>query len=308
MARINFNDMKRIIFLLALAIFGIAAQAADKLRVVATLPDLGAIAAEVGGAAITVNTLAQPSEDPHFVDPKPSFAKLLNKADLLIEGGADLEIGWLPPLVQNARNPKILFGQPGRVVASEGIEMKEWQRGPVDRSLGDVHPLGNPHYLMDPLNAPIVARNFAERFGKLQPVNAAMFHENATALEKNVSAHMTDWNRTLGPLKGVKVITYHRTFTYFMDRFGLELFDTIEPKPGIEPSPSHIAGLINRAKTAGVKIVLVEENRPRKTPERIANEIGAQLVVVKHMPESGAAGKYIEWISGLVETVGKAGK
>ena len=300
--------MKRSIFILALTILGIAAQAADKLQVVATLPDLGAIAAEVGGPAISLNTLAQPSEDPHFVDPKPSFAKLLNKADLLIEGGADLELGWLPPLVQNARNPKILPGQPGRISASDGIQMKERPAGPVDRSQGDVHPAGNPHYLMDPLNGPIVAKNLAERFGKVQPASAATFRENAAALERHVSAHMNDWNKTLAPLKGVKVITYHRTFTYFMDRFGLELFDTIEPKPGIEPSATHITGLINRAKAAGVKLVLVEENRPRKTPERVAREIGAQLVLVRHMPDAPMAGKYIEWFDGLVATIGKANK
>ena len=293
--------------ILALALFGISPGAADKLQVVATLPDLGAIAAEVGGAAITLNTLAQPSEDPHFVDPKPSFAKLLNKADLLIEGGADLEVGWLPPLIQGARNPKILPNQPGRFAASEGLEMKERPTGPVDRSQGDVHPAGNPHFLLDPLNASVVARNLAERMGKLQPSSAATFRGNAATLEKHVSAHMNEWNKTMTPLKGAKVITFHRSFTYLLDRFGLELFDTIEPKPGIEPSATHIAGLINRAKNAGIKAVIVEENRPRKTPERVAKEIGAPLVIVKHMPAS-AEGKYVEWMSELVDAIGKSAK
>ena len=300
--------MKQILFSVALAILGFSTQAADKLQVVATLPDLAAIAAEVGGGAIILNTLAKPSEDPHFVDPKPSFAKILNKADLLIEGGADLELGWLPPLVQNARNPKILPGQPGRLSASDGIVLKERPAGPVDRSQGDVHPAGNPHYLMDPLNGPIVARNLAARFGKLQPAASAMFLENAASFEKQISSHMAEWRKSLSPLKDVKVITYHRTFTYFLDRFGLDLFDTIEPKPGIEPSPSHIAGLINRAKVAGVKVVLVEENRPRKTPERVAREIGAQLVIVPHMPDAAVSGKYVQWINQLVETIGKANK
>jgi zinc/manganese transport system substrate-binding protein len=282
-------------------------QAADKLQVVATLPDLGAVVAEVGGNSVNVSTLAQPSEDPHFVDPKPSFAKILNKADLLVEGGAELELGWLPPLIQNARNSKILLGQAGRYAAAEGVEIKERPTGPVDRSQGDVHPSGNPHYLTDPMNGPVVARNVAERLAKLQPANAETYRQNASAFQKDVAAHMGVWSKALAPLKGAKVITYHKSFNYFLDRFGLELFDTIEPKPGIEPSPTHIAGLINRAKGAGVKLVIIEENRPRKTAERVAKEIGAHLVILRHMPES-SAGKYVVWINDMVQAIEKASK
>ncbi len=298
--------MIRIFFVFIFATFLSTTRPAEQLQVVATLPDLGAIVAEVGGSAIRLNTLAQPSEDPHFVDPKPSFAKLLNKADLLVEGGADLEVGWLPPLVQNARNPRILPGQTGRISGSEGVEIKEKPAGPVDRSQGDVHPLGNPHYLMDPLNGPVVARNFAERLGKMQPPNATLFRQNADAFQKVVMGKMDGWSKGLASLKGIKVITYHRSFTYFLDRFGLELFDTIEPKPGIEPSPSHIASLINRGKAAGVKLIIIEENRPRKTAERVAKDLGAQLVVVRHMPEP-SAGKYVAWIDEVVQAIEKAG-
>lgn len=297
--------MKRILFILALALVT-GARAADKLEVVATLPDLGAVVAEVGGSAVHVSTLAQPSEDPHFVDPKPSFAKVLNKANLLVEGGAELELGWLPPLIQNARNQRILPGQMGRFAAAEGVDVKERPSGPVDRSQGDVHPSGNPHYLMDPVNGPVMGRNVAERLAKLQPADAEMFRQNAAAFQKDVASHLDQWSKALASLKGAKVITYHRSFNYFLDRFGLELFDTIEPKPGIEPSPTHITGLINRAKGAGIKLIIIEENRPRKTAERVAKEIGARLVLLRHMPDSSAPGRYIAWINDMVQAVEKA--
>src|SRR4051812_10587375 len=177
--------MKKLIFAWTLAAVALFTPAAEKkLNVVCTLPDLAAVTDQVGGQLINLSTLAGPSEDPHFVDPRPSFAKLLNKADLLIDGGVDLEIGWLPPLVQNARNPRILAGQMGRLDASIGIDLKERPAGSIDRSQGDVHPMGNPHYLMDPANAVIVARGIADRLGKLDPGHAAQFNQNADAFAK----------------------------------------------------------------------------------------------------------------------------
>jgi len=299
--------MKKLFFVFTLAALAMTARAAHKLEVVATLPDLGAVAAEVGGALINLNTLANPAEDPHFVDPRPSFAKILNRADLLIEGGAELEIGWMPPLIQNARNARILPGQPGHFIAAEGMEIKERPTGPVDRSQGDVHPSGNPHFMMDPINAGVLAGRLAERLGKLDPEHAAQFTANAQKFTDELKAALPDLEKMIAPMKGQKVITYHKSFTYFMDRFGLELFDTIEPKPGIEPSPSHITSLIQKAKGAGIKLVLIEENRPRKTPERVARDIGAKVVVLHHMPESGP-GRYLPWMRGLVEAIVQASK
>jgi zinc/manganese transport system substrate-binding protein len=300
--------MKRFFLILTLVIMAVVSRAAEKLEVVATLPDLAVVAMQVGGPFINLNTLANPSEDPHFVDPKPSFAKLLNKADLLIEGGADLEVGWLPPLVQNARNPKILPGQPGRFVASEGVPLKDRPTGPVDRSQGDVHPNGNPHYLMDPSNAPIVAKNLAERLAKLDPDNAQMYKQNAEAFREEILARTEIWKQMMEPFKGAKVITYHRSFNYFLDRFGLELFDTLEPKPGIEPSPSHIADLIKKGKEAGIKYILIEDNRPKKTADKVASEIGAKVVVLRHMPDTTKQARYTSWIRGMVEAMEKANK
>jgi ABC-type Zn uptake system ZnuABC Zn-binding protein ZnuA len=299
--------MKRFCFALLLAIVAMFSRAAQ-LEVVATLPDVAAVAMQVGGPFIHLSTLANPSEDPHFVDPKPSFAKLLNKADLLIEGGADLEVGWLPPLIQNARNPKILPGQPGRFSASEGVDLKERPTGPMDRSQGDVHPSGNPHYMMDPMNAIIVAKNLAERFAKLDAANASAYKQNAETMREEIVAQLGLWKQMMTPFKNSKVITYHRSFNYFLDRFGLELFNTLEPKPGIEPSPSHIAELIKKGKEAGIKFVVIEDNRSRKTPDKVAQEIGATVVVLRHMPEVTGQARYTAWIRGMVEAFEKANK
>ncbi len=298
--------MKKLLLILAAVLSGAVRGAEEKLDVVATLPDLAAVAMHVGGPFINLSCLANPAEDPHFVDPKPSFAKLLNKADLLIDGGAELEVGWLPPLVQNARNPKILPGQPGRLAASEGIDLKERPAGPVDRSQGDVHAAGNPHFMMDPKNAILVAAKIAERFAKLDPDHLAQYRQNAAGFEDEVDSRLHIWLQMMAPVKGAKVITYHRSFTYFLDCFGLELVDTIEPKPGIEPSPSHMAELIKKAKGAGVKFILIEDNRPRKTAEKIAQEIGAKVVILRHMPETGGQTRYTAWIRGMVEAIEKA--
>jgi zinc/manganese transport system substrate-binding protein len=300
--------MKKLIFAWALAALTLLAPAADKkLNVVCTLPDLAAVTDAVAGQNINLTCLAGPSEDPHFVDPRPSFAKILNKADLLIEGGIELEIGWLPPLVQNARNAKILLGQPGHLNASERVEIKERPTGPVDRSQGDVHPLGNPHYLMDPLNAVIVAQQVAERLGQLDGAHADVFKQNAQKFAEEIKTQLPEWQKIIEPVKGEKVITYHKSFPYFIERFGLEFFDALEPKPGIEPSPSHIADLIKRGKAAGIKLILIEENRPRKTPERVAQEIGAKVVILHHMPQTTGHDRYVTWIRGMVEAVVASG-
>jgi zinc/manganese transport system substrate-binding protein len=299
--------MKKLFWALTLAALPFLARPADApLNVVATLPDLAALADQIGGSSIKLSCLANPAEDPHFIDPKPSFVKLLNKADLLIEGGAELEAGWLPPLVQNARNAKILPGQSGRLSGGEGVPLKDVPAGPLDRSQGDVHPAGNPHYLMDPLNAVIVAQKISAKLGSLDAPHAADYLKSAKAFDDEIHARLPEWEKMLAAIKGQKVITYHKSFTYFLDRFGLELFDTIEPKPGIEPSPAHIAGLINRAKAAGIKYILIEENRPRRMPDRLAQEIGAQVVVLHHMPQTAGDARYIAWMRGIVETIQKA--
>jgi ABC-type Zn uptake system ZnuABC Zn-binding protein ZnuA len=265
---------------LLFAISLVAATAQAKLNVVATLPDFGAIAEEIGGDKIKVTSIARGTEDQHFVDARPSYVRVLNQADVLIEGGAELEVGWLPPLVNGARNNKILSDAPGHVILSRGIQLLEVPTSPVDRSMGDVHPFGNPHFSMDPANGKIIAARLAETFSQLDAANAAFFQANLQKFNQRLDKKLAEWTKLLEPYRGTKVVTYHKSFTYFLERFGLVLAGTIEPKPGVEPSPSYVNALIPRLKTEGVKLVMIEPFRPRKTPEYVAQAIGAKLLLL----------------------------
>lgn len=258
---------------------------AAKLRVVATTPDLAALAREIGGTAVDVTALAKPTEDPHYVDAKPSHIVTLNRADVLIEGGAELELGWLPPLLESARNSKIAAGAPGRVVASHGIAMKEI---PVtfDRSKGDVHALGNPHFLLDPVNAKIVAANMAEHFAQVAPASAGMFKANLQAFNTRMDAKLTEWQQQLRPHRGAKIVTYHKDFGYLADRFELNVVETLEPKPGIAPSPAHMAQVIGTMKTQGARVILIQPYQKRKTAESVARQTGAMVLELSQQPGS----------------------
>jgi ABC-type Zn uptake system ZnuABC Zn-binding protein ZnuA len=277
--------MKPLPLLLALGAFLTALPAAQaRLNVVATLPDLAALVREIGGDHVKVTSLAVGTEDPHFVDPKPSYVRVLNQADVLIEGGAELEVGWLPPLVHNARNPKVVVGAPSRIVASQGVRLLEVPVGGVDRAQGDVHPLGNPHYLLAPDNCKTVAGHITEVFSQLDPTNAAAFQANLKRFNERLAQKLPEWHKALASFRGTPVLTYHKSFDYLLDHFGFTLVGTIEPKPGIEPSPAHINALVPRAKGAGVKLVIIEPNRPRRTAQRVADAIGARLLVLPLMP------------------------
>lgn len=276
--------MKTLFSLIGLAVLlGAATSVHAKLNVVATLPDYGSIAEEIGGDKIKVTSLAKGTEDPHFVDARPSFIRVLNQADVLIEGGAELEIGWLPPLVNSARNAKILSDAPGHVVLSRNIRLLELPSGPVDRSMGDVHPAGNPHFAHDPANGRIMAAHLVEVFSKLDAANALLYQANLKKFNERLDQKLAEWARLMEPFRGTKVVTYHKSYEYFAARFGLEIVGQIEPKPGIEPSPTHINALIPRMKEAGAKLVMIEPNRPRKTPQYVADAIGAKLVIVPGM-------------------------
>lgn len=265
---------------LLLALLGGGSAAAAKLNIVASLPDYGAIAVAVGADLVQVTTLARGVEDPHFVDARPSFIRVLNRADVLIEGGAELEVGWLPVLVNGARNPKILGTAPGHIVLSRGIRMLDVPTGPIDRSMGDVHPLGNPHYNLDPANGPIMAGTIADSLARVDPANGETYRGNARKFSEMMAAKLVAWTKALAPFRGTRVVTYHKTFDYLLDRFGFELVGTIEPRPGIEPSPTHVNALIPKMKAAGVKLILCEPNRPRRTPTHVAEATGARLVLL----------------------------
>lgn len=272
--------MKPVVTFLFTTWLGAILPAQAKLNVVATLPDYGAIAEAIGADKVKVTSLVKGTEDPHFVDARPSFIRVLNQADVLLESGAELEIGWLPPLVNSARNAKILGDAPGHVALAKGLRMLDIPVGLVDRSMGDVHPAGNPHFHLDPANGRTMAETIARAFATLDPANKPTYDANLKKFHAAVDARLAEWSRALEPFRGTKVLTYHKSFDYLLDRFGLVLAGTIEPKPGIEPSPTHINALIPRAKAEGVKLVLIEPNRPRKTPAFVAESIGARLIVL----------------------------
>jgi zinc/manganese transport system substrate-binding protein len=289
-----------------LALVGAAAPLAPKVSVVATTPDLAALAREIGGDAIDVKALAKPTEDPHFVDAKPSHLVTLNRADVLIEGGAELELGWLPPLLESARNGRIAAGATGRIVASQGIRLVEI---PVnfDRSKGDVHALGNPHFLMDPMNVKVVAAQIASHLSQVQPASASIFNANLQRFNAKLDAKIAEWQRALAPYKGSKIVTYHRDFIYFGQRFGLETVATLEPKPGIAPSPAHLAQVIGSMKSDNVRVILVQPYQSRKTAETVARQTGA---LVLDMPQQPGArpntANYFDLMDYLVKTLAAA--
>ena len=254
------------------------ADAGEKLRVVATLEDLACIARDVGGDAVTVMAIASGTQDPHFLDAKPSYLVQLNRADVLIENGGELEVGWLPVLVNGARNRKILPGAPGRVTAMKGIEMLEVPTG-LSRAEGDVHPFGNPHFTTDPANAKIIAQNICDAFSAVAPAEAAKFRMRLDMFNARVDLAMKRFLNTMSPVRGLKIVTYHKTFSYFARRFGLDVVATIEPKPGVAPSPSYLAGLIVKMKTDGVRLILAEPFRDVKVAEFVAAKTGAKLLV-----------------------------
>jgi zinc/manganese transport system substrate-binding protein len=257
--------------------------AQGKLSVVSTLPDLGALAREIGGDKVNVTTMAKATEDPHFVDARPSFVVSLRSADVLIDGGAELELGWLPPLLQNARNPKIEIGQPGRVQASAGIRLMNVPAN-VSRAAGDVHALGNPHFMTDPIIAKAVAEHIAQSFAKVDPPNASFYDANYKKFESTVNAKLQEWGTALLPFKGQSVVAYHDSWPYFAHRFGLNIDVFLEPKPGIPPSPSHLAEVIAQMKAQHIKVIIVEPFHDRKIAERAASATGAKVVDFAQYP------------------------
>lgn len=266
----------------ALVITG-ASIANAKLNVVATLPDYAAVAREIGGDNVEVTVMAKPTEDPHFVDARPSFVVKLRSADVLIEGGAELEIGWLPPLLQTARNAKIETGAPGRVIASQGLRLMNVPAN-LTRAAGDVHALGNPHFMIDPIIAKAVAQNIANAFAKIDVANAATYQANYQKFETTINAKLQEWGKALLPFKGQGVVAYHDSWVYFAHRFGLNIDIFLEAKPGIPPSPSHLAEVIGKMKAEKVKAIIVEPFHNRKIAEKVASSTGAKIVDAAQYP------------------------
>jgi len=272
-----------------------AAPAHAELNVVTTTEDLAALAREVGGDKIKVESLSRGYQDPHFVEAKPSFVIKLHSADLLIAVGRELEIGWLPPLVNQARNAKVQPGGEGYFDASQGVKILEIPTGQLTRAMGDVHPQGNPHYWLDPDNGLRIAKGIQKKLSALGPGDAAYFAQREEAFEKRLAEAQKRWDAQMAPYKGTKIVTYHRSWPNFVDRFGLDVIGYVEPRPGIPPSPSHTIDLINDMKAKNVKIIMVEPYFDLKTPNSIARETGAKVLVMA--PSVGAEKEITDYIS-----------
>jgi zinc/manganese transport system substrate-binding protein len=252
----------------------------SKLNVVTTTEDLAAIAREVGGDRITVEALARGYQDPHFVEAKPSFILKLQKADVLIAVGRELEIGWLPPLIQQSRNGRIQPGADGYLDASLTAQILEIPTGQITRAMGDVHPQGNPHYWLDPENGKRIAQGIAQKFSQLRPNDRQLFEQRLADFSARIDAALKRWLAEMAPYKGTKMVTYHRSFPNFAERFGLVIVGYVEPRPGIPPTPQHTLDLMNEMKRQNVKLVLVEPYFDLKTPNAIGRDTGAQVLVV----------------------------
>ncbi len=256
------------------------AGAAGKLSVVTATEDLAALAREVGGDRVDVEALARGYQDPHFVEPKPSFILKLNRADLLILVGRELEIGWLPPLINQSRNPRLQPGAAGYLDASLNVKILELPTGQITRAMGDVHPQGNPHYWLDPDNGRRIAQSIQKKLAELSPNDAGYFAGRYADFDRRLAAAEKRWDGQMALYRGLKIVTYHRSWPNFADRFGLDIIGYIEPRPGIPPSPSHTLELIQEMKRQGVKIMLVEPYFDLKTPNAIARDTGATVLVM----------------------------
>jgi zinc/manganese transport system substrate-binding protein len=277
-----------------------------EVKVVASVPDLAALTKEVGGPNVSVKTLSLPTQDPHFVDAKPSLALELNRADLLVLVGLDLEIGWLPTLVVGARNAKIQPGTPGYLDCSQFVHRLDVPAASVDRSHGDIHPGGNPHYLYDPRAAAAVAQGIAARLGEIDPAHRAAYDANRDALLARLAAARTRWEKRMAPYRGAPIVAYHKTWSYVADWLGLDQVGFLEPKPGIPPNPQHVASLLGLARSRKVRLVVQESYYPDAASKLVSEKIPAPLVLVHGGSNFAAGESYEQHIDGMVEALGKA--
>jgi zinc/manganese transport system substrate-binding protein len=286
---------------LALGVIARARPAEAKVRVVTSIETFADLARQVGGDRVEVKALSRGTMDPHFVEPKPNLVLELNRADLLVYVGLELEIGWLPPLVLGARNPKIQPGQPGNLDASSRIPVLDVPATKVDRSLGDIHPQGNPHYWLPPANALIVARAIAERLSTIDPAGAAAYKSNLERFGADLGRRRVEWEKRAAGLRGTKVVPYHKSWSYVSAWLGLIEVDAVEPKPGIPAPPSHIAQLIGLMRKENIKVILMESFYPRNTVELVAQKAGARaLVLPSDVGATADATDYVHLVDALV--------
>ena len=289
--------------LVCLALFcALPAQAA--LKVVATVPDLAALASEIGGDAVNVTVLSRADENPHYVDPRPSLVVALSRADVLFLNGMDLEIGWLPPLLVNARNAVIQLGAPGYFDASKYVKRLEVPES-VDRALGDIHPAGNPHYTFDPRSAAVLAKAMGERLAGLDPERTDLYRGNAKRIADELNEIAQKERARFDAIGADKrrVVTYHRSLVYLLEWLGIERPINVEPKPGVAPSPSHVARVLATMRAQKIKVILQERFYPTKTSETLARLAGAEVVIVPGAADFKGGERYAQRIRRTVEAI-----
>jgi zinc/manganese transport system substrate-binding protein len=301
----NFRSSAFVLVLLGAALA--PARAAAEVRVATTTTDLGWMVRVIGGDRVQVDTLCQGNQDPHFLQARPSYMVTLSRADLLVAVGLELEVGWLPALIQGARNPDINPGHPGYLEAASAIRPIDVPAGGVDRSRGDIHPFGNPHFWLDPLNVKLAARAIADRLAQLDPEGATAYRTNLAALNGRIDRRMRRWTAALAPYRGRKIASYHATFNYFTRRFGLQQVGYVEDRPGIPPSPGHLVELIRAMRTNGARVLLHENLYDPATSNVVGQRAGAQVLVLP-VSIGGARGiySYEQLLDTLVDRVVQA--
>jgi ABC-type Zn uptake system ZnuABC Zn-binding protein ZnuA len=287
--------MKKIIPFAFLGLLAAVAPAAAVVRVVSSIQDFASIADSVGGKRVETFALSRGYQDPHFVEPKPSFILKLSRADLLIVAGLELEVGYLPPLLDQSRNANIRPGSPGYLDASIGCDILERPTGVVTRAMGDVHPFGNPHYWLDPNNGRVIARAIAAKLSAIDPPGASEYRTNLAAFEAKLADAEKRWEATLGPYAGTELVTYHNSWPNFLKRFNLKAAGYIEPKPGIPPSPSHTVELVNMMTARKIPVILMEPYFDERTPRSVAQKTGATLL--RFIPSVGGVPEAKDYIA-----------
>ena len=289
----------RCFLLAALAVvLGLPARAA--VQVAATTADLAAITAAVGGSHVQVTALSLPTQDPHWVDARPNLALTLSKADLLVVVGLEMEVGWLPTLQTGSRNRKIQTGALGYLDCSQFVRLLQVPTQRVDRSMGDIHPGGNPHYTWDPRAVAAVARGIAARLGAIDPPHAADYTAGAARFTAAVDAARAGWEARLAPLRGQQVVGFHMSWPYLADWLGFTMLTHIEPRPGIPPTPSHVAEVLRMMRAAGAKVILMEEYHSNAATDQVASRTGAHILRLPGGTRFQQGQTYLQFMEGVV--------
>ncbi len=271
-----------------------------KVTVVATTQDLAALAEEVGGPHVTVQSLTLGTRDPHFASAKPSMIRKVFGADLLLLIGADMEIGWLPPLLLSARNSKVMPGNQGYLDLSTVVPLLGKPTGPVTRAMGDVHAKGNPHYWLDPRNGARMAQAIATRLGELDPSRKSIYQERASSFSRTIDEKLPIWLGRLTAVKNRPVIAYHNSFIYLADVFGFRIVDEVEPKPGISPSAASLSALVERIKSEKINLLIMEPYYERRSATYLNEQTGIRVAI---LPQSVGAQPDIDTYVGLFDAI-----